>query len=394
MVHRTWFVFAAIAFVVALPVLAAGGRLLAQPRAAALPSALSNVTRVEITRREPLAGGLAFGSTGSYEKLVGTAYLEVDPDDPRNALIVDLDKAPRNARGMVEYSTDLYLLKPLDLRKGNGKIFQVNNRGNKGTLGQFNDGTGANDPSTRSTLGTDSSCAKATRSSGSAGRGHPAGRQPHDHQAAHRHGPGGRDQRPAHVRFDVARQIPMGGAVSLPLSGRPRWSPTRPRRSTRERDPHRPRLSDDSRASHPARTLGVRHLRAQPADPARSRTSCPAARTFAFARLRPRQALPALVHGPKPEADGLGFAATRDLLSFLRYASADAAGNPNPLAMGISQVYCWGTQTGRYMRSFVYLGFNADTEGRRVCDGALVQIAAAQQLALNTRFASAEAASQ
>src|SRR5262249_12883256 len=154
MVHRAWFVFAAIAFVVALPVLAAVGRPLDQPRTAALLSALSNVTRVEITRREPLAGGLAFGSTGSYEKLVGTAYLEVDPDDPRNAPIVDLDKAARNARGMVEYSTDLYILKPLDLRKGNGKIFfRVNNRGNKGPLGQFNDGTGTNDPSTPADVG-------------------------------------------------------------------------------------------------------------------------------------------------------------------------------------------------------------------------------------------------
>ena len=98
MVHRTWFVFAAIAFVVALLAPRAGGRLLDEPRTAALGSALSNVARVEFTRREPLAGGMTFGSYGSYDKLVGTAFLEVDPADPRNALIVDLDKAPRNAR--------------------------------------------------------------------------------------------------------------------------------------------------------------------------------------------------------------------------------------------------------------------------------------------------------
>src|SRR3954452_7764280 len=137
MVHRTWFVFAALAIAVMLPARGVGGRPLDQLRTAALASSLSNVTRVEITRREPLAGGMTFGSTGSYEKLVGTAFLEVDPADPRNALIVDLDKVPRNARGMVEYSTDLYILKPVDMRMGNGKIFfQVNNRGNKGTLGQ------------------------------------------------------------------------------------------------------------------------------------------------------------------------------------------------------------------------------------------------------------------
>ena len=82
----------------------------------------SPVARVELTRREPLAGGTTFGTTGAYEKLVGTLHMEADPADSHNAPIQDLDKVPRNGRGMIEYSADLYILKPVDMSKGNGKI--------------------------------------------------------------------------------------------------------------------------------------------------------------------------------------------------------------------------------------------------------------------------------
>src|SRR5262245_44234396 len=84
----------------------------------------ARITRIEIVSTEsPTFGGRTFGAVGAYEKLRGRAYGEVDPSDPRNALIVDLARAPRNARGMVEYSMDIYILKPIDLKKGNGKLF-------------------------------------------------------------------------------------------------------------------------------------------------------------------------------------------------------------------------------------------------------------------------------
>ena len=92
----------------------------------------ARVTRIEITRHQLFAEGQEFGSAGSYEKLVGRFYGELDPAAVLNSGIVDLDKAPRNARGMVEYSSDFYILKPVDLSKGNGALFyDVNNRGNK-----------------------------------------------------------------------------------------------------------------------------------------------------------------------------------------------------------------------------------------------------------------------
>ena len=73
-----------------------------------------------------------FGDTGAYERVIGIARGELDPADPRNQLIVGIDRAPRNAAGMVEYETDLFILRPVDPAKGNHQLlFDVLNRGNK-----------------------------------------------------------------------------------------------------------------------------------------------------------------------------------------------------------------------------------------------------------------------
>src|SRR5262245_30986810 len=91
-----------------------------------------------IYRREPFAGGKAFGDTGPYDKLTGVARVAVDPKDPHNAVIVDLDLAPRNAQGKVEFESDVCILMPHDPSKGNGAIlYDVNNRGNKLALRHF-----------------------------------------------------------------------------------------------------------------------------------------------------------------------------------------------------------------------------------------------------------------
>src|SRR5262249_51474948 len=101
--------------------------------ALSVPFAEGRIIRIEIVSTEsPTFGGRTFGSVGAYEKLRGRAFGEVDPSDPRNALITDLARAPRNARGMVEYAMDIYILKPIDLGKGNHKLFfEINNRGQK-----------------------------------------------------------------------------------------------------------------------------------------------------------------------------------------------------------------------------------------------------------------------
>jgi hypothetical protein len=109
----------------------------------------ARITKIVITRTEsPTFSGTSFGTVGQYEKIVGRAYGEVDPHDPLNAIIEDIRLAPRNARGHVEYDTDFYILKPIQMNQGNGLLFyNVANRGNLGGLSAINIGvTGGNDP--------------------------------------------------------------------------------------------------------------------------------------------------------------------------------------------------------------------------------------------------------
>ncbi len=77
------------------------------------------VTRVEITDRGDVLEGASFGSAGAYERIAGKVYFAVDPKLAPNRIIADIDLAPRNAEGKVEFSADLYMLKPRD--RGEGK---------------------------------------------------------------------------------------------------------------------------------------------------------------------------------------------------------------------------------------------------------------------------------
>ena len=96
----------------------------------------ARVVRIEVERTTPHAGGKAFGDAGPFERLDGVAHMEVDPDDPRNAVIVNLDRAPRNERGLVEFSAPFFIIKPVDLARGNRKLlYGINNRGNPIELG-------------------------------------------------------------------------------------------------------------------------------------------------------------------------------------------------------------------------------------------------------------------
>src|ERR1043165_10129757 len=83
----------------------------------------ARITKLTIvTKESPTFGGLTFPGVGQYEKMVGKAYGELDPNDPKNAMIVDIKLAPRNARGKVEYAFDFYIVKPIDLSRGNHKV--------------------------------------------------------------------------------------------------------------------------------------------------------------------------------------------------------------------------------------------------------------------------------
>ena len=113
----------------------------------------AEVTSVTITSRTPLADGRAFGSAGAYEKLVGRIDFALDPADPHNRGIVDLEHAQRDADGRVHFSTDLQVLRPIDAAKGNGVLlFDVPNRG-RGVLSRFNRSWPFNDATTDRELG-------------------------------------------------------------------------------------------------------------------------------------------------------------------------------------------------------------------------------------------------
>src|SRR5512138_3409342 len=98
---------------------------------ASLPAS-ARVVRVELAKRADVADGKPFGDVGPYEKVVGRVFFAVDPAARQNRGIVDLDKAPRNASGEVEFSADLFLLKPKDMARANGALLlEIPNRGGK-----------------------------------------------------------------------------------------------------------------------------------------------------------------------------------------------------------------------------------------------------------------------
>jgi hypothetical protein len=353
----------------------------------------ARVTRIDITRREPFAGGIPFGASGPYEKLVGTAHLEVDPTDPRNAVIQDLDKAPRNANGRVELSTDLYLLKPSDVGRGNGKIFfEVNNRGNKISLVLMNDtppDANNNDPTTPTDAGNGFLMRQGYVIAWAGWQGDltPGNNRLRINlpvvTAA-----GAAITGPVAEQYDVSRHIPVTGAVSLVLSG------------TAPFDPYETASTNNATAALTVRDhVGSPETLIAPdrwafATCARNPTTgmvenvVPSPKHICyFDGFDPNKLYQLVYTGRNPKPMALGYAATRDVVSFLRYAAADDAGTPNPLGPGITNAYCMGiSSSGMYVRDYVYLGFNADEHGRPVCDGLFAHIPGAFRLHLNTRF--------
>jgi len=110
--------------------------------------------RVEVQSRSDLLAGQPFGAAGPYEKIAGKAFFAVDPSVPANKIVADLDKAPRNAAGKVEFSSDFYIIKPKNIAKGNGAVlYEVSNRGGKGMLGFFNHASGSANPGTAAEMG-------------------------------------------------------------------------------------------------------------------------------------------------------------------------------------------------------------------------------------------------
>src|ERR1700680_1332515 len=111
------------------------------------PAMSAGLLRIEFSERSDVPAEKHCGWVGPYERLVGKAYFAVDPKLPANQIVCDIDKAPRNDSGLVEFSSDIYVLKPREPKTGNGAVlYEVSNRGNKGMLAMYNRATSSHDP--------------------------------------------------------------------------------------------------------------------------------------------------------------------------------------------------------------------------------------------------------
>ncbi|MGH2949038.1 MAG: alpha/beta hydrolase domain-containing protein [Solirubrobacteraceae bacterium] len=340
---------------------------------------------VEITRREVVANGQAFGAAGSYEKLVGTIAFQLDPEHPRNAAITDLDRAPRNEDGLVSYSTDFYLLRPTDTSRWNGKlVFEVNNRGTKPLNYFFNDGSSSNDPTTRQDFGTGFLLNEgfALAWAGWEGDVLPGGNRMTIRVPVPTNDDGSPITQRIVVEFHDRNFQPDGSTTTLPLGGS-RGFASYPVAEGRDADAElRVRPSDSPRPSGPSIPYGT----VVPRD--EWEFSNPTEITLRRG-FQPGMVYELSYVARDPRVMGLGYAATRDVVSFLRRARMDDDGDPNPVSRAglVRHVLGVGiSSSGMYMRDFLYQGFNEDLAGKRVFDGVHIHTAGAHKLFLNYRF--------
>jgi hypothetical protein len=339
----------------------------AQP---SLPAA--GITRLEITRVEsPTFDGRSFGSTGQYEKLVGRAYGEVDPTDPRNFVIADLALAPRNPSGMVDYATDIFILKPLDLSRSNHRLFfDVNNRGDMRALSSLNSATtGGNDPTAADDSGNGYLLEQGYTivSAGWDATVQPGNGRLTITVPVARNGDGTTTTGRALEELVVDDATTM----AMPLT-------------------YAANSADKSQANLTVRVRYEDPPSAVPADgwafvddKLKTVRLEPSGTPFQAGRLYE------LTYTARdPLVAGIGFAALRDVATFLHRANLDDQGNRNPLAGDVQFVYTFcSSQPCRTMHDYLWLGFNQDEAGLRVFDGVLNWVGGGSGIFMNYRFA-------
>jgi hypothetical protein len=353
----------------------------------------AGITALQITSRAPAFNGASFGSVGAYENIVGVAKGEVDPNNPLNAIITDIALAPRNARGMVEYSMDFSIFKPLDTSQGNHTLlYDVVNRGRM-LLPNLNIGV------TTSAPAGDGYLEKAGYTMVFSG-------WENDITSGLR------------INLPVATNAD-GSAITGPVRGE--YIFTSPQSTE---DLSGPPTYEAVSTDNTGATLTQRVHQHDP------KVVIPNDQwAFADCTTTPFPGVPSttkiclkdgfdtnhiyeLVYTAKnPTVAGLGFAATRDLIAFLRNSAPTGNGNgvgngvgggrcdnrgqgaanngcpQNPLGDSIDHAIIYGSsQSGRWIRTFIQLGFNQDENLHQVVDGAMPHIAS-NRGAFDVRFA-------
>ena len=330
----------------------------------------AGITHIEIANTEDYSPGTAYGAVGAYEKLTGAITGEVDPNNPKNAIITDLVLAPVNANGKVEYTADFIMIKPKDMTKANGILrYDAPNRGNmltyppdpvllkRGYVILYGAWQGDVPKSNPSRLTLTVPVAKNADGSPITGlyRSELVPTAPSPQMAL----PGG---------VYNGTMMPYE-PVSLDNTGA---SLTR---RVKQTDPHIFILNSDWKFARCNTTDNP-----FPGKPD-SKTIC------LKGGFDPNYLYELVYTAKDPKVMGLGLAAVRDYVTFFHYGEADSVGNPNPVAGRIKHILGQGTsQCGNFMKTFIHLGFNQASDGSRVFNGVYSHVAA-RQTQVNARFA-------
>jgi hypothetical protein len=313
-------------------------------------TAHAEVARVEIARRSDLG---MFG----YEKIVGTIHFAVDPKDPQNRLVVDLDKAPVNAAGRVEFSSDLYILRPKPPRGNGAALVDILNRGNKVVLNGFNRG-GSPDPASDADLG-DRFLMRFGYTLVWVGWEFDV------------------PDRPLAMRL----RVPVATDNGKPITGlvHAAWTAATAAKVFVVTDLARYDASDSGgpdRSLVACRSMSTHICDAVPGEEWRV-----TGHTVTLDRgFEPGTTYRVSYRAANPPIAGLGLVAIRDTTAWLKH-------DPEALAP-VRYAYGFGSsQSGRFLRSFLYEGFNTDERDRQVFDAVFAHIAGASRLRLNERWA-------
>ncbi|OFW00950.1 MAG: hypothetical protein A3G20_06155 [Acidobacteria bacterium RIFCSPLOWO2_12_FULL_59_11] len=338
-------------------------------------SVSARVTRFIIQKKEsPAYQGRSFGKTGQYEIIQGRFTGEIDPADPLNAIINDIRLAPRNARGLVEYSATFSLAKPIDMTKASGVLlYTVANRGN---------GCPVKIP--------EANCQANVFAYTDGHVGVASGWQ------------GDLRPRPEAQTIVVpAAKNPDGSSINGPVFVPIRNVPQNTQTVALADVIYRPATLDTSKGTLNKRASGGNQIIPVPSSDWAfadcNKISFPGTpdpgKICVKGGFEPAYSYELVFTAKDPLVLGIGYAATRDLNSFLKYEKTDDTGAPNPVATRISWAIAYGSsQSGNFLRSFLHLGFNQDESGRMVWEGANPHIAG-RQLAINFRFADASGSS-
>ncbi len=348
------------------------------------------ITRITIKRREPFANGYEFPITGAYEKLVGKVYGEVDPKHRLNKVIVNLDKAPRNGRGRVEYWSDFCILKPVDMARGNGKIFyDAPNRGSKRIVSFLNDAPASNDPTTLEDAGNGFLMRQGYTIVWCGWQGD---LMPQKNWLVMGVPAATNIGTPIVRKVRTEIVVDEKGIKSQPLSGDERV------KSYEAASREKLQTSLTVREKSYGRRIPVPFpewdFAACARDPRTGKQTIRKSTKDLYLRsgFKPGHIYEFIYPAKNPLVLGLGFAVVRDWVSFLRYDLKDSTGRPNPLvngktAIGIRYSYAWGrSQSGRFLRDFVYHGFNEDESRRKVFDAIAPHVTGGGRMFLNYEF--------